>query len=79
MKDHDSLNRLLRSAARVREFDPVEMPFGFDTRVVARWRADANAGMGGLGTFIRRTTLLATAVTLVAAAAVYYQVDQTET
>jgi hypothetical protein len=76
MKDHDSLNRLFRSAARVPEAEPLEISLGFDTRVVALWRADANAGIRALGTLVRRTTLLATAVTIVAAAAVYYQIDQ---
>ena len=38
MKDHN-IDRLLRSAAQVREEEPSSMPFGFDTRVIALWRA----------------------------------------
>ncbi len=33
------LDRLLRSAAQVREGAEPAMPFGFDTRVIALWRA----------------------------------------
>ena len=40
MKDHE-IDRLLRSAAQAPEEVPVAMPFGFDTRVVALWRARA--------------------------------------
>ena len=40
MKDRDSaLQRLLRSAAQVPEEKITGAPFGFETRVVARWRA----------------------------------------
>ena len=38
MKDHE-IDRLLRSAAQSGDEAPAEMPFGFDTRVVALWRA----------------------------------------
>ena len=40
MKDQ-KIDRLLRSAAQAREEAPAEMPFGFDTRVVALWPAAA--------------------------------------
>jgi hypothetical protein len=75
MKDID-LDRLLKWAAASREGESIEMPFGFDTRVVARWRANANGAVRGLSVFLRRITLVATAVTLMAAAGVYYQINQ---
>ena len=38
MKDSD-LQRLLRAAAETVSDQPDEMPFGFETRVLADWRA----------------------------------------
>lgn len=75
MKNID-LDRLLKSAAERGEGNSIEMPFGFDTRVVALWRANANGAARGLSAFLRRITLVATAVTLLAAAGVYYQINQ---
>jgi hypothetical protein len=34
----DAWERLAKAAAAARRHDSLEMPFGFDTRVVARWR-----------------------------------------
>ena len=43
MKDSKlQLERLLRAAAEATGERPHEMPFGFDSRVLARWRAGAN-------------------------------------
>ena len=36
---NEQIDRLLRSAAQADEEVPAEMPFGFDTRVVALWIA----------------------------------------
>ncbi len=36
---NEQIDRLLRSAAQADEEVPAAMPFGFDTRVVALWRA----------------------------------------
>ena len=41
MKDVD-LDRLLRAAAQTKEDAPAEMPFGFDTRVIALSRKNGN-------------------------------------
>ena len=38
MKD-EKIDRLLRSAAQADDQTEAAMPFGFDTRVVALWRA----------------------------------------
>ena len=37
----DQVDRLLRSAAQAGDEAPAEMPFGFDTRVVALWSTAA--------------------------------------
>jgi hypothetical protein len=37
--DDHRLVRLLKSAAQAPRDEPAEMPFGFDTRVLAHWRS----------------------------------------
>jgi hypothetical protein len=51
------IDRLLRSAAQARDDAPAEMPFGFDTRVVALWRALA-VKPNGIASLLRRVALL---------------------
>ncbi len=75
MKDID-LDRLLKSAAQAGADEPIPMPFGFDTRIVALWRANGNGVARGLSQFIRRVALVATAVIIVATAGVYRQINQ---
>jgi hypothetical protein len=75
MKEVD-LDRLLKSAAQANEGEAVEMPFGFDTRVVALWRANSNSAARGLSALLQRIALVATAVIVVASAGVYYQINQ---
>ena len=70
MKDVD-LDRLLRSAARAKEETPVEMPFGFDTRVVALSRRNGNGAL--FGTLLRRVAFVATAVIVFASAGAYFE------
>ena len=54
MNDLDQkIDRLLRSAAQAREEVPAAMPFGFDTRVAALWRAQEEATAIGLRHLIR--------------------------
>ncbi len=61
MKDRQ-IDRLLRSAARAgNENIPAPMPFGFDTRVVALWRAGAGKP-NGLTSLLRRIALLSATV-----------------
>jgi len=60
----DKIDRLLRSAARMTEEHPAAMPFGFDTRVVALWRANLPTGNGVLQ-LLRRVAVLSTAVIVV--------------
>ena len=60
MKDHE-IDRLLRSAAKTGDEPPAEMPFGFDTRVVALWRA-FGVKPNGIASLLRRVALLSAAV-----------------
>jgi hypothetical protein len=71
----DDLDRLLRSAANAPEAAAPEAPFGFETRVVASWRAGgANAAADvDLTRFLRRTGVIAFAVLALASVAAYRQ------
>ena len=77
MKDVDlKLARLLHSAAEVREDAPAEAPFGFDTRVVALWRAGLPNENNGLARLLRRVAVLAVAVIGISSAAVFHELNQ---
>ena len=68
MSSMDShIDRLLRSAGRSTEQQPVSPPFGFETRVVAQWRAGSSNG-NGVARLIRRVAILAAAVIVVSTA-----------
>jgi hypothetical protein len=69
------LNRLLKSAGRDREDIAQSAPFGFDTRVVALWRAGAANG-NGLARLVRRVAFLATAVIVISSAAAFREFEQ---
>jgi hypothetical protein len=73
---NEKLERLLRSAAAAGEEKvATEAPFGFDTRVVALWRAGANKP-NGLAGLLRRVTLLSAAVLVISTGAVFWEVQQ---
>ena len=73
MKDVN-LDRLLRSAARSKDDATVEMPFGFDTRVVALSRRNGNGpAFAGL---LRRVAIVATAVIVFATAGAYLEFNR---
>jgi hypothetical protein len=77
MKNVDvKLDRLLRSAALASEDASLEAPFGFDTRVVALWRAGEEGASLSLARFIRRVAFVAAAVTIVAGAGAYRESNQ---
>jgi hypothetical protein len=63
------LRRLLRVAAKTDA--PASMPFGFDTRVLARVREASANGSAFIALFTRRVTAIACAVILLAAAGLY--------
>jgi hypothetical protein len=76
MKDHE-IDRLLRSAAKTSDQAPGEMPFGFDTRVVAVWRGLA-AKPNGISSLLRRVALLSSAVIVVATLAAIRELKQSQ-
>ena len=67
------LDRLLRAASSAEEA-PAEMPFGFDTRVVALWRATRSSTNGfGFARMLQRVALAAIVVTVAAGGAAWWQ------
>ena len=75
MKDRQ-IDRLLRSAARAGDENiPAPMPFGFDTRVVALWRAGAGKP-NGLTSLLRRIALLSATVIVVSTIAALREAGQ---
>jgi len=75
MKDRQ-IDRLLRSAERAGDENiPAPMPFGFDTRVVALWRADAGKP-NGLTFLLRRIALLSATVIVVSTIAALREAGQ---
>ncbi|MGA7275078.1 MAG: hypothetical protein WBX14_09570 [Candidatus Udaeobacter sp.] len=74
MKD-EKIDRLLRSAAQAGEKTAATMPFGFDTRVVALWRAAA-PGTNGITSLIRRVTVLSAAVIIISTIGAVREVSQ---
>ena len=76
MNDIDPrIDRLLRSAAEAREDVPAAMPFGFDTRVVALWRASAKQP-NGVTALLRRIALLSAGVIVVSTIAAVREAGQ---
>lgn len=75
MKNGD-LDRLLKAAAQSGGGESIEMPFGFETRVVALWRASSNRAARGLSALLRHIALVASAIIIVASAGVYHQINQ---
>ena len=71
----DKLDRLLRAAANAPEERAPDAPFGFDTRVVASWRAGHGSAsdVADLTRFLRRTGVIAFAVLALASVAAYRQ------
>jgi hypothetical protein len=70
------IDRLLRSAAQATPDEvPAEMPFGFDTRVVALWRAPGPKP-NGVASLLRRVALLSAAVIAISTAAALREVKQ---
>jgi len=74
MKDH-KIDRLLRSGAQVREEVPGAMPFGFDTRVVALWRAGAPRANGVMA-LLRRVAVLSAVVIVISTVAAVREANQ---
>lgn len=71
-----SIDRLLRSAAESNIEAPAEMPFGFDTRVVALWRAQPHDASLGITRLVRRVAFAAAAVIVLSGGAAYRELNQ---
>jgi hypothetical protein len=71
----EQLDRLLRSAAQADEEVPAAMPFGFDTRVVALWRAGAPM-TNGVMRLLRRVAVLSMAVIVISTIAAVREANQ---
>jgi len=76
MKDHE-IDRLLHSAAQADAEAPAEMPFGFDTRVVALWHAMA-AKPNGIAALLRRVALLSAVVIAISTLAAVRDIKQSQ-
>ena len=74
-KGDQKIDRLLRSAAETPEDLPTAMPFGFDTRVVALWRA-ISIKANGLTPLLRRVALLSAAVIVISTLAAVREARQ---
>ena len=82
-KPDPDLDRLLRAASAAEaDSASADMPFGFDTRVVALARANRGAreqnGGRELARFLRRVALAAVIVTAFASSAAYWQMNELE-
>jgi len=75
MKNDEKIDRLLRSAAQAGEEAPAGMPFGFDTRVVALWRAAAPR-LNGVASIVRRVAVLSAAVIVISTIAAIREASQ---
>ena len=72
---NENIDRLLRSAAHADEECPAEMPFGFDTRVVALWRAGTPKA-NGVMQLLRRVAVLSIAVIVISTIAAVREANQ---
>jgi hypothetical protein len=72
---NEQIDRLLRSAAQGDEEVPAEMPFGFDTRVVALWRAGTPKA-NGVMQLLRRVAVLSIVVIVISTIAAIREANQ---
>ena len=72
---NEKIDRLLRSAAQGDEQTEAAMPFGFDTRVIALWRA-ALPTANGVVSLVRRVAVLSMAVIVISTIAAVRETNQ---
>ena len=72
---NEQVDRLLQSAAQAYEEVPAAMPFGFDTRVVALWRAGMPKA-NGVMQLLRRVAVLSMAVIVISTVAAIREANQ---
>jgi hypothetical protein len=74
MKDSNlTLDRLLRAAAAASSEQAHEMPYGFDSRVLAQARANQEGDLVAVGRLLRRVVLLSLGVIALAGAGAYHE------
>jgi hypothetical protein len=71
-----SLERILRAAAQAGGEEPESAPYGFDTRVVALWRASLPNNGNGMSCLLRRVAVLSVVVIVVSSVAAVYEINQ---
>ena len=72
---NEQIDRLLQSAAHADEEVAAAMPFGFDTRVVALWRA-GTPKTNGVMQLLRRVAVLSIAVIVISTIAAIREANQ---
>ena len=72
---NEQIDRLLKSAAQADEEISAAMPFGFDTRVVALWRAGIPKA-NGVMQLLRRVAVLSIAVIVISTIAAIREANQ---
>ena len=72
---NEPIDRLLRSAGQADEEVPATLPFGFDTRVVALWRA-GTPKENGVMQLLRRVAVLSIAVIVISTIAAIREANQ---
>ena len=72
---NEQIDRLLQSAAQADEEIPAAMPFGFDTRVVALWRAGMPKA-NGVMQLLRRVAVLSIVVIIISTIAAIRDLNQ---
>jgi hypothetical protein len=72
---NEQIDRLLQSAAQENEEIPASIPFGFDTRVVALWRAGMPKA-NGVMRLLRRVAVLSMAVIVISTVAAIREANQ---
>ena len=70
------VDRLLRAAAKTKDEAPAEMPFGFDTRVIALSRRNGNGAV--FSALLQRVALVAAAVIVLATAGAWLEFNQSD-
>jgi hypothetical protein len=72
---NEQIDRLLQSAVQADEEVPAVMPFGFDTRVIALWRAGMPRA-NGVMQLLRRVAVLSMAVIVISTIAAIREANQ---
>jgi len=73
--EEEKIDRLLRSAALGSEDKLAAVSFGFETRIIALWRA-SGSDSNGLTRLVRRVALIAAAVIVVATAGAFRELNR---